>query len=518
MKDDTFRKQPAKSMAAELEVTPQQIARAIISSHAAGILVVRPVEANGLVSGWNEGDANLRRHSCAYLLREDGRWETGPEPWYELVDEVLWRRYREAEETLSQSKGWKRAALRQIKTEQRRIRSLVREVRVNIRSAAKLMREEDPDAAKGLTECKATELDADRRYLGVANGVVDLCTAKMLEPAKARFRLVTLSTGIEYDPNAKSDDVDLLTKHLSEEDRLWWWQVMGYALYGRPSRRIYVIVGPPGAGKSCVANALRSALGPYASEPADSALSESGSLGSHSTELSAFAAPTRVAVMDEANFPRNRISPSLAKRLSGDSTFTYRKLHQDPTTVEATATLFLVCNPHSVPRMNLEDDALASRLRELPYPAVPDDQKDPELPDRLRTNEFRCAMLARLVSEASKLKPAYPPENVDSVSMATKARIEDDIGELGRFARRLIQGSASAKLAFHEVWENWCEMNGVQDPSQATKAGGISPRSLTRLLRKLVPALPGTKPISVDGGTVRGWVGWMLRPDDTSEL
>ena len=105
MNTDTFRKEPAKSMAAELEVTPQQIARAIISSHAVRILVVRHVEANGLVSGWNEGDANLRRHSCAYLLREDGRWETGPEPWYELVDEVLWRRYQEAEETLSQSEA-----------------------------------------------------------------------------------------------------------------------------------------------------------------------------------------------------------------------------------------------------------------------------------------------------------------------------------------------------------------------------------------------------------------------------
>ena len=512
-----FHKQPPKSTAPEFEVTPQAVAASILQSSAGRILVVRPVESNGLVSGWHEGDANLRRHSCAYLLRKDGRWESGPEPWYNLVDEVLWTRYQRAAAAHAQQERTKGAVLRPIKTEQRRVRILAREVRVNIRAAAQHMREEDPDAVKDLTECKATELDADRRYLGVANGVVDLLTAKLLEPAEARTKLVTVSTGIDYDPNATSDDVDLLTKHLSEDEQGWWWQVMGYALHGRPSRRIYVIVGPPGGGKSCVANALRSALGSYASEPADSALSESGSLGSHSTELSAFASPIRVAVMDEANFPRGRLSPSLAKRLSGDSTFTYRPLYKDPTTAEATATLFLVCNPHSVPRMNLEDAALASRLRELPYPAVPDDQKDPELPDRLRTKEFRRAMLARLVSEASKLKPGYPPEDIPAVSEATEARIEDDIGEIGRFARRFVPTS-SARLAFADVWKAWCEMNGVQDQADEKKAGGITRRNFTRMLRKQVPALPGAKPTSINGKTVRGWVGWELRPDDTSQV
>ena len=186
-------------------------------------------------------------------------------------------------------------------------------------------------------------------------------------------------------------------------------------------------------------------------------------------------------------------------------------------TTEATATLFLVCNPHSVPRMNLEDDALASRLRELPYPAVPDDQKDPELPGRLRTKEFRRAMLARLVSEASKRRPGYPPKDIRTVSEATEARIDDDIGELGRFARRFVPTS-STKLAFPDVWKEWCEMNGVQDPSGAPKAGGITRRSFTRLLRKQVPALPETKSVSIDGKTVRGWVGWELRPDDTSQV
>ena len=512
-----FHRRPPKSTALEFEVTPQAVAASILQSHAGTILVVRPVEANGLVSGWHEGDANLRRHSCAYWLGDNGRWEPGPEPWYDLVDEVLWERYQRAEAAYAQQERSKRAVLRSIKTEQRRVRSLAREVRVNIRSAAQRMREDDPDAVKDLTECQATELDADRRYLGVANGVVDLCEAKLLKPAEARTKLVTVSTGIDYDPNAKSDDVDLLTKHLPEDEQGWWWQVMGYALHGRPSRRIYVIVGPPGGGKSCVANALRSALATYASEPADSALSESGSLGSHSTELSAFASPIRVAVMDEANFPRGRLSASLVKRLSGDSTFTYRPLYKDPITTEATATLFLVCNPHSVPRMNLEDDALASRLRELPYPAVPDDQKDPELPDRLRTKEFRRAMLARLVSEASELRPGYPPEDIPTVSEATDARIENDIGELGRFARRLVP-APSTKLAFPDVWKEWCEMNGVQDPSDAPKAGGITRRSFTRLLRKQVPALPGTKSVSIDGKTVRGWVGWEFRPDDTSQV
>ena len=61
-------------------------------------------------------------------------------------------------------------------------------------------------------------------------------------------------------------------------------------------------------------------------------------------------------------------------------------------------------------------------------------------------------------------------------------------------------------------------MNGVQDPADAPKAGGINRRSFTRLLRKQVPALPGTKPVSINGKTVRGWVGWELRPDDTSQV
>ena len=65
-----FDRRPPKSTAPEFEVTPQAVAASILRSHAGRILVVRPVEANGLVSGWHEGDANLRQHSCAYWLRD----------------------------------------------------------------------------------------------------------------------------------------------------------------------------------------------------------------------------------------------------------------------------------------------------------------------------------------------------------------------------------------------------------------------------------------------------------------
>ena len=46
-----------------------------------------------------------------------------------------------------------------------------------------------------------------------------------------------------------------------EEHRDWILAAVAYALRGNPNRRIYVLEGPPGGGKTTLLNAVRACLG-----------------------------------------------------------------------------------------------------------------------------------------------------------------------------------------------------------------------------------------------------------------
>ena len=300
--------------------------------------MVRP--GQGGVSGWKGGGSRKWGESVPYILKRSGLWDTTPEKWREIVLQDLTNLEQRARSdrflqgrnlisTLNSIHGAQKAS------------TLVEKVRLNLAATAQL----DGSYYPKLTWCMVDDLDADLRYLGCENGVVDLRRGKLLPPNEGRKRLVTYSTGVKFDPGASHPDVGLLFSHLDPEQREWYWSAMAHALHGRPSRRIYLIVGPKGAGKTQMGTALVRSLGQYAEEPMDSALSVSAGSGQHNTELAAFARPVRVCLMDEANVPKGRVSPSLMKRLSGDGRFTFRRLHENPQTREATATLFLIANP-----------------------------------------------------------------------------------------------------------------------------------------------------------------------------
>ena len=157
---------------------------------------------------------------------------------------------------------------------------------------------------------------------------------------------------------------------------------------------------------------------------------------------------------------------------------------------------------------------MADRLRELPYPAVPEQQRDPGFPDRIKTCEFREAFLARLIARAKTLKPGYPPADVPTVRDASAARVTEDIGPLGRFARRLRPMDGS-NLHVQEAWEAWCEQVGTDATEQ--EAGFVKRRNFARQLTTLArPPLPDRRRVSSGGKVAHGWRGWMLAPAESS--
>ena len=370
----------------------------------------------------------------------------------------------------------------------------------------------------GITLALDTDLDADLRFIGTASGVVNLDTGKLLKPEEGRKHLVTHRSPVKFVPGATHEDVDRLFFHLPEADRKWWWRVLGYALRGSPSARIYEVIGPAAGGKSGLMAALTATLGPYAGVASPGLLEYRRGAVESETGLSpgtrAMVPPRRFAIFDEVK--PHRLNNKLIKDWSGDGAgVTWRTLHQEPRTDPVSATMFLLCNSGQEARLGMQDLGMQRRLRTLRYPAIPpDDVIDDFNTRRVHDPAFQRALLWRLVDEASAGTTGSPPEAPASVIESTAERIADDVGEIGIFAKRIVRGNGT--LTVPEVWSAWCLHN--DEPEDAAEPGGISRQRLSRILRNgYVDGLPAPKQVKVAGKPARGWRGWQLLDDVPDE-
>ena len=118
--------------------------------------------------------------------------------------------------------------------------------------------------------------DADPWLLGVANGVLDLRTGRLLKAEPNQY--ITNQAGFPYDPAAQCP---LWLKTLDEifegnaelVDLLQ--RLVGYSLTGDVDAEIFVYLdGPGGNGKSVVAKVISSVLGSYSCEVQTAAMTE----------------------------------------------------------------------------------------------------------------------------------------------------------------------------------------------------------------------------------------------------
>lgn len=139
-------------------------------------------------------------------------------------------------------------------------------------TASRFMRERGV-LPEGYTHAMARDIDANTRYLGAPNCVIDLETGDTLTGRSAGDALISLTITDPYDPDATHPDVELLAEHLEEEGLGELLPALGFALGGRPRDINYVAVR---SGTSCctaLMDAACSALGPgYAVPVAGDAL------------------------------------------------------------------------------------------------------------------------------------------------------------------------------------------------------------------------------------------------------
>ena len=289
----------------------------------------------------------------------------------------------------------------------------------NIGMAIEHCRAEGIDLA-GLTICPAEDLNANKRYIGAQNGVIDLHTGKLLDAAAGRLCLVTRQTPTAYMPDATHPIADGLTAHLNDILADYVWRGAGYAMHGEPDREYFQLLGEKGGAKSTLINAFYSALGDhrlngYGIVIESNALADTGRKddSSHSAMLIGIDV-ARIGIISELP---EKLSGVRLKRLTGGDMLVLREIHKKTTPAgAASATIFVACNPPDKDKIDITDDALAERARVLPYPALPKSQQKTSVLKAVKNDPaVKAAVLAKLVHYAGKAvgleqAPEPPPE------------------------------------------------------------------------------------------------------------
>ena len=363
---------------------------------------------------------------------------------------------------------------------------------------------------------QAHELDADRHYLGCANGVLDLTDGRLLGPDEAQNHLVTRSTGVEYDPKANHDFVRDLLGHLQDSEADYILDSAAYALRGNPGRRWHLLVGEKGGGKTTFLNAIRAAVGDadaygygFGLKPGLLLKDRNPSREGHTESLKHFPVG-RIATAAELPDMSKRFDDDLLKMLTGGDPIPIREIYgRMGASRPSSTTIFQAVNPGQLARLSLIDDALADRTSILRWPTLPaETRRDSNRVTDVLAPAVAKAMLAELVRRAVELKQPPPmPENVkDYVDQKRRS----DLGEVGAWFLVNIEITDSPKdvVTPEQIWDAAIDAVGPLDDKE--KLHGMDRKETLGLLREAKPGLPAQRPKRIDGKVRNAYIGVRL--------
>ena len=351
-------------------------------------------------------------------------------------------------------------------------------------------------------------------YIGTPTGVVDLENKTLLTGAAAREKLVTRTILDPYDAAATDPAVDRLLSHLTSENRAWLLRAIGWGMRGLPMRRFYFLDGRGNDGKSTLCNAMMQALGDYAGAPMAQALFNGGRErpDSPTSHLLTFQESPLVFISEP---PKDGFNWDLARTISGGDTKNARQVHA---AVELQrkrpyiSTMFFCTNPdtRSTPPPMITD-ALYDRFRMLHFPHIVAQNRDGELPLKLRRPPARQALAALVIRHAMQNMEG-PPDDTPDVAAAREEAKRGSLGEAGAWLSDRVEHTQEPRdiLTTDEIWS--AAVAESPDFSETT-AWNLSRRQLTefvRLVFEMPPAIRGR----VRGKISHYWRGYRLRSPD----
>ena len=289
---------------------------------------------------------------------------------------------------------------------------------------------------KSLVIKRRQEINANLRYMGAPNGVVDLYTGQFLPPDQARETFTTVQIPDPYDPQATHPDVDAIMPEVPTSPEMeWWYRARGVIFTTPPARQFIVMLTPPQSGKTVWANCDRDSFGPaHVSSIGPQTLQKSAHSGptSYNNGLLLFGKVMRVLYQPETK--GNQDVGLINLVTGGERAFPARGIRAAEVMVEPTAHLIMQSNlPEAgAPELRFgisstSDASEAAALREgmylLPMPQIPEDQQNRAYLDISALNTpgsavFRQAWVARTVRQCMAMAGQPWPDRLESQKRA----------------------------------------------------------------------------------------------------
>ena len=374
----------------------------------------------------------------------------------------------------------------------------------------------------GLTDCVESRLNADRRYIGAPNGVIDLDTGVLLRSAAARSKFITRRVPDEFDLQARHPDVDRIFAHLKDDERKYLLDAVAYAVRHGPGKRVYLLLGHTDGGKSTVLSMIVASLGPkttgYGQTINSDALLTSRFSNPHGHQTALWGIhDTLVAVVNELpSGRRDRLDTDLLKRWDGVADISLRELREKQGPARpARATLFIAMNYAQVDRVGIAEEAVRNRMKILPYPKL-QGRVDSTFAERVRSDpdarRAMFAMIVRQMEEKPKVKGAIqPPPDIPGVAAAVEEQYVASIGSLGVWLKDHVRPAAERDMLRIDTLKK--AIKSAFPPDNNGRHDGRSEKAVMSLARELC-GLPASKTLYNSGNRVRAYPGFRLVPDE----
>ena len=301
---------------------------------------------------------------------------------------------------------------------------------------------------------EASRLDADPWLFNTANGTLNLKTGKLQD--HDRMDLITKTSPIKYDPNAKCPVWDEFLSYSMEEDQEvidFLHRFFGYCLTGLVTEQVLLFMeGTGGNGKTTALLALMHVLGDYAIQGAPGLLlAKQGE--SH---------PTEVADLEGARFVANAevekgkpFAEALIKQLTGSDPVRARRMRQDFYQFMPTHKLCIAANHRPIIKGN--DEGIWRRVIRIPWVRkISSEKKDPFLLEKLRAEA--PGILNKMVEGcmAWQKNGLRPPKKV---TLATD-EYREEMDVLAEFMEErciLSENLVVSQKDLYMAYSGWCE-------------------------------------------------------------